>query len=254
MKAKSPLKGKPLRHAGQSLDEELDRLWNDRGVSYYLFAASFVLIAIMEWVGYLLHIPRYPKMYTALAVIAVGVTAIQFLRLRRKIQDVRLGRDGERHVGQMLEALRAVGASVFHDVPADGFNLDHVVISSHGVIVVETKTWRKRSAKDRISFVGEDLMIGGRKAKGDPIGQTRAEIRWLADILKQSTSKWFYVRGALVFPNWWVDHPPDSINKDVWVLEPKALPAFMKQEPARLSEADVAMAAFHLSQYIRSKQ
>lgn len=37
------------------------------------------------------------------------------------------------------------------------------------------------------------------------------------------------------------------------MLEPKALPAFIETEPVRLAEADVKLAAFHLSRYIRSK-
>jgi hypothetical protein len=250
---KSPLKQKPLRHAGQSLDEKLDRLWNDRGINYYLVAAGFSLIALMEWVGYLRNAPRYPRMYTALAVVAIGVAAIQFMRLRREAHNLLLGREGERLVGQMLESLREDGAKVFHDVEADGFNLDHVVVSDRGVIVVETKTYTKRSRGDKISFVGEQLMIGGRRALGDPIGQTRNEIRWLANLLKQSTDQAMPVRGALVFPDWWVERPPDSINKDVWVLEPKALRGWLQHEPVRLSGPDVAMATLHLSQYIRSK-
>lgn len=36
-----------------------------------------------------------------------------------------------------------------------------------------------------------------------------------------------------------------------WVLEPKALPAFIENEPETLAERDVAMAAFHLSRYVR---
>jgi len=250
---KSPLKHKALRHAGQSLDEELDRLWNDRAVSYYLVAAGFSLIAIVEWVGYLWHVPRHPWLYSALAVIAIWVAATQLIRLRREARNLLLGREGERLVGQMLEALRADGASVFHDVPADGFNLDHVVVCDRGVIVVETKTYSKPSKGDRISFVGEQLMIAGRRALGDPIGQARAESRWLADLLKQSTGQAMPVRGALVFPEWWVEPAPESIRKHVWVLEPKALLKWLQNEPVRLSKSEVSMATFHLSQYIQSK-
>jgi hypothetical protein len=39
----------------------------------------------------------------------------------------------------------------------------------------------------------------------------------------------------------------------VLVLEPKALPAFIQQEPMSVSAADVALAAFHLSRYVRSE-
>ena len=51
--------------------------------------------------------------------------------------------DWERAVGQTLEALRRKGYRVFHDLIGEGFNLDHVIISEHGVFSVETKTYSK---------------------------------------------------------------------------------------------------------------
>jgi hypothetical protein len=37
------------------------------------------------------------------------------------------------------------------------------------------------------------------------------------------------------------------------VLEPKALPAFIDSAPAMISAADVALAAYHLSRYVRGE-
>jgi hypothetical protein len=36
-------------------------------------------------------------------------------------------------------------------------------------------------------------------------------------------------------------------------LEPKALPAFVEKEPVTVVPADVALATFHLSRYVRSE-
>jgi hypothetical protein len=41
-----------------------------------------------------------------------------------------LGREGELIVAESLEKLRALGAHAFHDIPAAGFNLDHVLLST----------------------------------------------------------------------------------------------------------------------------
>jgi hypothetical protein len=253
MSLKSPLRTKPLRHAGQSLDEELLSLWDDRGMGYCLFAGGFLIVAVLEWVGYALNVPRRPWLFTAVAIVAVAIATVQILRLRKQAQNIRLGRDGERLVGQFLEELRVDGASVFHDVPGDGFNLDHVVISDRGVIVIETKTRSKPSPDAKVTFDGDDLLVAGRKPDRDPIRQVRAEVSWLLELLRQSTGKSFPMRGAVVFPYWWVERAPESVNKDVWVLEPKALPAFIRHEAVKLAEADVKLATFHLSQYIRSK-
>jgi hypothetical protein len=68
---------------------------------------------------------------------------------------------------------------------------------------------------------------------------------------QESTGKPFAVRGVVVVPGWFVEQR--SPRGDVWVLEPKALPAFIEQEPASIAPADVALAAFHLSRYVRSE-
>jgi len=40
MSVKSPLKGKPLRVAGESVDEAIDRWITDSAIAYYLAAAQ----------------------------------------------------------------------------------------------------------------------------------------------------------------------------------------------------------------------
>jgi hypothetical protein len=74
---------------------------------------------------------------------------LEFGSLRKRIKELRLGRDGEKIVAEQLECLRESGAQVFHDVPGDGFNLDHVVISNHGIYAIETKTgyWNLRRSR-----------------------------------------------------------------------------------------------------------
>ncbi len=39
-----------------------------------------------------------------------------------------------------------------------------------------------------------------------------------------------------------------------WVLEPKALLAFIENERTRVPDSDVALAAYHLSRYVWAKQ
>jgi len=143
-------------------------------------------------------------------------------------------------------------ARVFHDVPGQGFNLDHVVISAHGIFVIETKTHRKPSPHSTVRVAGDELQIGGFVPDRNPIVQARASARWLAQLLQESTGRAFTVRGVVVFPGWFIEQ--QSPRSDVWVLEPKALPAFIEAEPACTAQPDVALAAYHLSRYVRASQ
>jgi hypothetical protein len=251
MAGQSPLKAKPLRNPGDSVDKEIQRLLDDKVLEAFFFASSFSLIAIMEWFGYLTHSPRRPVLLSCIALVACAGAAWRIWQLRKRLRQLKLGRDGERCVGQFLERLREGGGQVFHDIPAEKFNLDHVIICAHGIYAVETKTFSKPSPRAAITVMGDSLLIAGRRPDRNPIEQAAAIARWLAELLEATTGKRFAVRGVVAFPGWFVEQA--APRGPVWVLEPKALPAFIEKEPAVLSSADVALAAFHLSRYIRSE-
>jgi len=184
-------------------------------------------------------------------VAALLYAGWRFFVIRRKVRSLRQGRDGERAVGQFLERLRDDGGQVFHDIPGEGFNLDHVVISTHGVYAIETKTWSKPWPQAKVVVEGDALSVAGQVPDRSPIVQATAASRWLVNELKKSTGKRFFVRGVVVFPGWFVEQRGPC--GDVWVLEPKALPAFIDNAPVMISAPDVALAAYHLSRYVRSE-
>src|SRR5512145_1559490 len=100
---RSPLKDNPLRNPGQSLDEEIQRVIDDRAMPQ--FAAIVVLwaIALIEWWAVWRDLPRRPWVFTLTALLGSVWLAFRFVRLRRKVGALKLGRDGERAVGQFLE-------------------------------------------------------------------------------------------------------------------------------------------------------
>ena len=144
---------------------------------------------------------------------------------------------------------------MFHDVPGEQFNLDHVVLSSRGFFVIETKTYTKpKRGEARVSLAGKSILVGSFKLARDPVVQAQAGARWLSELLENSTGKRFPVRSAIVFPGWWVERMSEAWKRSdlPWVLEPKALPAFIASLPTRFEDADVKLASFHLSRYIRA--
>jgi Nuclease-related domain len=251
MSGQSPLKAKPLRLAGESLDKEIDKWVTDKALGAFFVAASLCAIAYFEWYGYLTHSPRRPMLFSAIATGAVAFAVWRFWMVRTHVRKLKLGRDGERVVGQFLERLRERGGQVFHDVPGQGFNLDHVVISPRGIYAIETKTRSKPWPDAMVVVEGDALTVAGEVPDRNPIVQVTAAARWLEKKLEESTGKRFAVRGVVVFPGWFVEQR--GSRGDVWVLEPKALPAFIEQEAVSIALADVALASFHLSRYVRSE-
>jgi hypothetical protein len=251
MSSQSPLKAKPLRLPGESIDKEIDRWINDKALGVLFAAGCFCFVAYFEWYGYLTHSPRRPILFTFVAVLAVLFAGWRISRIRRRVKSLKQGRDGERVVGQFLERFREDGGQVFHDIPGEGFNLDHVVISTHGIYAIETKTLTKPWPQAKVVAEGDSLRVAGEEPDRNPIVQVTAAARWLESKLQESTGKRFFARGVVVFPGWFVEQRGPT--GDVWVLEPKALPAFIENAPAMITPSDVALAAFHLSRYVRSE-
>jgi hypothetical protein len=102
------------------------------------------------------------------------------------------------------------------------FNLDHVVISAHGIYVVETKTMSKPWPTAKIIVEGDALAVAGQVPDSNPIVQVTAAANWLERLLLESTGKRFLVRGVVVYPGWFVEQR--GPRGDVWVLELKMLP------------------------------
>lgn len=249
---RSPIKAKPLRVPGQSVAEAREKLVEDSVGQPLTFALFFVVLAGLEWWRLYADLKPNPILFTAAAILAVVYAAFRIWRVLPKLRNLRQALEGERVVGQFLERLRTQGFQVFHDVVGEGFNIDHVLIGPPGVFTIETKTWSKpRSGRAEITYDGDRLRVGTHEPDRNPVVQAKAQAAWLKSFLAESTGKKFEVRPAIVFPGWFIAQAPGAM-KDVWVLEPKALPAFLENEPPRLSSEEVHMASFHLARAIRA--
>lgn len=253
--SKSPLKAKPLRNPGQSLDDQLDKLAFDSVLPYLFGSGLMFFLAVMEWYQWYFELPPKPVLLGLVAAVVFAITFVKFRQAVRKAKRIKLGRDGEKAVGQYLEDLRERGAKVFHDIRGPDFNIDHVVIHTTGVYVLETKTYSKPDrGRARIQFNGDELRVMGRKPDRNPVIQVKALSQWLKELLQESTGKAFEPRPVVLFPGWFIEPTAEAKKSDVWVLNPKALPAFIKNSKDRLSIESVKLVAYHLSRYIRASE
>jgi hypothetical protein len=251
-KTRSPIKDKPLRVPGQSISEQRTDLFENSIGQPLLLALIFVLVAGLEWWRVYSDTKPNPVLFSGAAALAIAYAAFRIYLAIPKLRALRLGMEGEQVVGQFLERLRADGFHVFHDVLGAGFNVDHVLIGPAGVFTIETKTWSKPTDRNaRVSFDGDKITIGTMEPDRDPVTQAKGQAGWLRTMLSESTGRKVEARPVIVFPGWFIEHSAGSF-KDVWVLEPKALPAFLANQPQRLTSEDVALLSFHLSRLIRS--
>ncbi|MEQ1558853.1 MAG: nuclease-related domain-containing protein [Methyloglobulus sp.] len=251
-KLKSPLKDKPLRNPGESLDKQIFDLVFDGALIYLVISMLMVSMAMIEWHHWYFKAPPSPWISSLIALITVSYSAVKINRTLKKAKYLKQGRDGEKAVGQYLENLRENGAKVFHDIPGDNFNLDHVVICQSGLYVIETKTYSKPDKGEaKIIFNGDAIFLNGKIKVDKPIIQVRAASKWLNDLILELTGLKLTVKPVIVFPGWFIEPTSEAKNSEVWVLNPKALPTFIGNSKEQLSVEQVRMVSGHLGRYVR---
>lgn len=239
----SPLKDKPLRYAGQSLQEQIEDKVLDI-VYWFMVPLVSLLLAVVDWVRFLNPQPiTRPILITFVTIVLLGWGIYKILTEKKEIDRLKMARDGEKLVAEGLQEMIKQGATVLNDIQSDKFNIDHVVVSKHGIYLIETKTFSKPAKKDaKISFDNENVFADGFLIDRNPIQQAKALAKWLQELL--------IIRPVVLFPGWFIE--PMKRGQDVWILNPKALPVFVSNESVILKDTDVHLVAFHLSRYVRT--
>jgi hypothetical protein len=237
---------------GQTLDEKIEWWTNDGIIGYFLAVAVFLAMAIMEWVGYLRNTPHQPIIYSICAIAAVAALIARIIYVRKQVRQLRMGRDGERVVGQYLEGFRARGGRVFHDVPGGNFNVDHVLICPQGVYAIETKTWSKPWPVAKVVARDGKLVKAGLTPDRDASDQAVHAAGWLESLLKSKGEIACPVRPVVVIPGWTVAKGLE--HGTVCVIEPKDFPEYLAKRPVILTDREVRRLSAHLSRYVRATQ
>ncbi len=210
---RSPIGIDLLRSPGHSLREQLDEAHND--LAWDIAALMFFPAVILALFLAQAHVKTLEKMlgfvpiYVAFVLGFVALITRKLIRTGATLDNLRAGYDAEVAVGQELDQLMRQGAAVFHDFPADGFNIDHVVISRRGVFAVETKGYTKRSdirgkAGARVVFDGSSLAFPHWKS-AEPLEQAERQAQWLSKWLSSATGDRVSALPVLALPGWFVD-------------------------------------------------
>lgn len=237
--------GEALRLKLQDLDDKINEeiLWL---VGFpVLMAFSLFYLHPKEWVT-----PALFFFFSAGAAAFFGVRLFKLLRVRANHQ---LGYDGERFVGEELSRLIGLGFEIYHDVPFDGFNLDHVLVGPRGVFVVETKTRRKPvneagKKEFKVQYDGKNLQWPwGADSYG--IEQAKNNAKTLSSWLSSATGKNVWATPILTLPGWLVElkAPSDGL----FVLNPKQIYQVCASQPEKLAEPQIRQICHQLDQKCR---
>ena len=227
-KRRSPLRGKLQHSAGEQLRTRIQEHGDEMLGAWMLMFLSGPIcmlawaLQFVRWSRVGIGIREIVFLCCAVVLFAYGFQRfIHHARLRRRARE---GLAAERMTAQELNRLIGDGCQVLHDVPGDKFNLDHVVVSPRGVIMIETKSFKKPpKGKDdshfKVQYDGKGLLFPG-WATTEPITQARHQARWLARYLRTAIDREIPVVPAVALPGWWIDRIKGSAESDVRVFAP----------------------------------
>lgn len=238
-KRKAPFTTNFLRPPGYSVFEKVEGLRFDV-IGHMLGVAILPILLIAT---YLVMEKLSDKPMTVLAKgimlsAALGLMLHQMIKLyrgARELKMMRLGYEAEVAVGQELNQLMRAGFYVFHDLPADKFNIDHVVIGPTGVFAVETKGRSKPVTGDgkadaRVIIEGDVLHFPHWKER-QPVQQARRQAKWLSGWLTRAVGEQVPVTPVLTLPGWYTEIKQPTDVKIFYGRKPEKLFAIPHSKP-----------------------
>lgn len=254
---RSPLTGNLLRGPGETLRSQIeinsDRILDSFFLLLLVAVPAYALLMLFVYIGG--NRIEYWQIFLTLFIYA-GLTFWATRRLYLLMvnsRNLHLGLDGELAVGQELNHLMLHGCRVYHDFPAEGFNIDHVVVGPGGVYAVETKGRAKpdkgRGALDaKVIYDGEILRFPDwHEVK--PLEQAKHQAIWLGKWLSSAVGHWISVTPALALPGWFVERTQAG---KVLVFNGKG-PFFLAKPNSRssLNEQQIQQISHQLEQHCR---
>jgi len=181
-----------------------------------------------------------------IAALLVFVSLFFTWRIVSKFRDAenyRLGLRGEQAVAESLTEVADSGYRVFHDfVTEDKWNMDHIVVGSRGLFLVETKA-RRRPRKSKSGQPLHEAVYDGEVLQfpnfrdAQSMQQAKRNAKWLENYLKKKTGEHTPVEALVVLPGWFVR--PSVKSAEVKAMNATYLVSFLRNRPEKLSPAQV---------------
>ena len=255
---RSPIGIDLLRGPGHSIREQLDDAGNDVSTDVFLLMViPLLLLATVLAQGHLHGLQGMMHLAPVYVLAALAFVALMVRKLWKageRLDNLKAGFDAELAVGQELDQLMRQGAAVFHDIPADNFNIDHVVIASSGVFAIETKGYTKQKrgrgkADATVTFDGKVLKFPT-WTTNEPLEQAERQAAWLSKWLGSATGMPVHALPIVALPGWFVER---TGRGDVRVFSGKELAGLLSSRGSQsLSSQDVQRIVHQVEQRCRT--
>ena len=199
-----------LRIPGGSQLMRLDNL-NEQINVYLVYVIILPLVIYSALISYSYFQAEQPSpaviwISSVICVVIIAYMAFKLVKLLSRRKRNRLAYEGELAVGQELNQLMLHGYRVYHDFPADTFNIDHIIVGPKGVFAVETRTRTKGaipngSQEATVTYDGRMLTFSD-TTDFETIEQAEKQADWLSKWLGAATGEPIAVRAVVSLPGW----------------------------------------------------
>ena len=177
-------------------------------------------------------------------ILSVVLGAYWFKKFVRTNENYELGLDGELYVGNILDRLRLNNWETVHDFNTGTGNIDHILITPHGLFTVETKTVSMISKEENTVYYDcEKVWTDKRVSLECPLNQAKAEAAYLSGYIAKKTGIKLFVNPIVTYPGWEVQYK--GILKlyecPVWVLATKQIDVVIKKLSVKLSQEQMSV-------------
>ncbi len=246
-----------LRSPGHSLVQRLDQINQEINISLF----SLLSVPLFICAVYISQLYFAQKQITTVGIVTIVFLCstsmfyflFNFSRCVRQKRAARMAYDGHVAVAQELNQLMLEGYHVYHDFPADEFNIDHVVVGHTGVFTVKTLARSMPKSGDRmedatVTYDGRILYF----PKGDDwktIDLAKHQASWLSNWIHHVVGEPLAVRAVVTLPGWYVKR---TSAEGIPVINPQQLPSlFTYIKPRHLSEEMITRIANQIEQKCR---
>jgi len=217
-------------------------VYNKAGVGVRKMEATRWLAALFILIIMYVGMYFYTKSVKTIATLGLPVALVVFVGIVYWIKGMgarvdacadrtlqaRRGAVAEENVGNLLGELPA-GYFVVNDFVTKRGNIDHIVISTKGILTIETKSHR-----GVVSCEGDTLKCDGKPFEKDFIKQAWAEAHSIRDLLTEKGVCNLRPLPVIVFTD--ADVQVKKRVRGVQIIGSKDLPAFLEGLPVWMSE------------------
>lgn len=254
------------RIQGEGLQEKI------RGIEFDIYEACmfpvfFVIMTIFLWLfcldlKWIQFNAITASVFTVISIIISIRSYRKVKNLRKSLINYRKGLEGERLVGEVINKLSNENTFVFHDIPGDRFNVDHIIVSTRGVFVIETKHF-DRSKCHEFTFDGNmvyrQMKDGTKYLCPKLLPQMDGEARFIQNEIEIRTEMKIPVIKVAVLIGCFIHTPAENETKQnmkkyfskYWIVNEKLLSSMILEENEIYDDSVVKLIASHIKELVK---